>query len=131
MKATAISIIIGGILIAGSIFIANRSGDSSVSIQENINNVSIVNGEQIIEITARGGYSPRFTTAQADIPTIIRMRTSGSFDCSSAVSIPSLGYRGNLPPSGTTDIEVPPQKSGSTLQGLCAMGMYNFQIKFN
>lgn len=90
-----------------------------------------MDGKQIIEISAKGGYSPRITMAKADMPTIIRMSTKGSFDCSSAVSIPSLGYRANLPPTGTTDIEVGVQKSGSILQGLCAMGMYNFQIKFN
>lgn len=38
--------------------------------------------------------------------------------------------RKNLPPSGTTDIEIPPQKAGAVVQGLCAMGMYNFSIKF-
>jgi hypothetical protein len=50
---------------------------------------------------------------------------------SSAVFIPSLNYRKNLQPSGVTEIEVPPQKAGTTLQGLCAMGMYNFTIKYN
>lgn len=135
MKATVISIIIAGIMIGGAVIYANRGGQyvsvDTQETQENINNVSLVDGKQIVEISARGGYSPRITMAQANVPTIIRMSTKGSFDCSSAVSIPSLGYRANLPPTGTTDIEVPAQKSGSTLQGLCAMGMYNFQIKFN
>ncbi len=132
MKATVISIILAGIMIGGAVIYANRSAQSvDVETPENINNVSIVDGKQIIEITARGGYSPRITTAKADMPTVIRMSTKGSFDCSSAVSIPSLGYRANLAPTGTTDIEVGAQKPGSTLQGLCAMGMYNFQIKFN
>lgn len=132
MKAITISIILAGILIGGAIIYANRGEQSAgVETPENINNVSIVDGKQIIEISARGGYSPRITMAKANMPTVIRMSTKGSFDCSSAVSIPSLGYRANLPPTGTTDIEVPAQKSGSTLQGLCAMGMYNFQIKFN
>lgn len=132
MKTTAISIILVGVLIGGTILFANRGRQSASAItQGSVNNVSIVDGKQIIEISAKGGYSPRITMAKADIPTIIRMSTKGSFDCSSAVSIPSLGYRANLPPTGTTDIEVPAQKPGSTLQGLCTMGMYNFQIKFN
>ncbi|MHB0978080.1 MAG: hypothetical protein ACYC1K_01560 [Minisyncoccota bacterium] len=135
MKATVISIILAGILIGGAIIYANKIRQPATltdqSNQPNINNVSIVDGKQIIDITARGGYSPRITMAKADMPTVIRMSTKGSFDCSSAVSIPSLGYRANLPPTGTTDIEIGVQKSGSTLQGLCAMGMYNFQIKFN
>lgn len=97
----------------------------------NVNNVSIVDGKQIIEINAKGGYTPRTTTAKAGIPTVIKMTTNGSFDCSSAVSIPSLNYRKNLPQSGETFIDVPAQKAGTKLQGLCAMGMYNFSIYFN
>lgn len=135
MKAITISIILAGLLIGGAIIYANQSRQPATLTdqagQPNINNVSIVDGKQIIEIGAKGGYSPRITTAKANMPSIIRMSTKGSFDCSSAVSIPGLGYRANLPPTGTTDIEVPPQKPGSALQGLCAMGMYNFQIKFN
>jgi plastocyanin domain-containing protein len=94
-------------------------------------NVFEENGKQIIEISARGGYAPRQSIAKSGIPTVIRMKTSGTFDCSSALSIPSLGIRLNLPSSGTKDIEIPAQQSGSTLAATCAMGMYNFQIQFN
>ena len=93
-------------------------------------NVSIVDGVQIIEIDAKGGYAPEETIAQANMPTMIAMNTRGTFDCSSALVIPSIGYRKNLPPSGETRIEVPPQKEGATLQGLCSMGMYNFSVIF-
>jgi plastocyanin domain-containing protein len=61
----------------------------------------------------------------------IKMETEGTFDCSSAISIPSLGYRANLPASGETSIDVPAQQAGTNMRGLCAMGMYNFQIQFN
>lgn len=127
MKATIISIILVIILIGGSVLLSRGDGGSSSSV----NNVSVVDGKQIIEINAKGGYSPRTTSAQANIPTVIKMETSGSFDCSSAVVIPSLGYRNNLPPSGETLIDIPAQKPGTKLQGLCAMGMYNFSIEFN
>lgn len=91
---------------------------------------TIVDGTQIIDITARGGYAPRVVTAKANMPTILRVATRGTFDCSSALTIPAIGYRGNLPPSGTTDIPVPPQAPGATLQGICAMGMYSFAVRF-
>lgn len=128
MKSTIISIIIAVVLIGGSIILVRDRGASSSDIV--VNNVSVVDGKQIIEISAKGGYSPRVTTARADMPTTIRMVTTGTFDCSSAVSIPSLGYRKNLPASGVTEIDVPPQEAGTKLQGLCAMGMYNFAIAF-
>ncbi|HZX01083.1 MAG TPA: cupredoxin domain-containing protein [Candidatus Paceibacterota bacterium] len=131
-KITAISIFAAAILIGGIIiFIGWDSNLSDTASSQTINNVSMLDGKQIITISAKGGYLPRVTTAKADIPTIIKVDTRGTFDCSSALVIPSLGYRKNLPPSGETLIDVPPQKTGTSLQGLCAMGMYNFSINFN
>jgi len=127
MKKTAISILVAVILIGGTIFLTRGNNN----LNNNINNVSIVDGKQIITINAKGGYAPQITTAKADMPTIIKMDTRGTFDCSSALVIPSLNYRKSLPPSGETLIDVPPQKAGTKLQGLCAMGMYNFSINFN
>lgn len=127
MKIVVISILIGAGLIVGAIFL---TGDNTYPNGVAGNNVSIVDGKQIIEIRAKGGYSPRVTNAQAGIATVIKMDTQSTFDCSSALLIPSLGYRNFLPPSGETLIEVPPQKVGAKLQGLCAMGMYNFSINF-
>ena len=130
MKTTVISILVAGVLIGGAIMLSGGK-DSSNDTQQAANNVNIVDGKQIITIDAKGGYSPRVTTAKADMPTVIKMTTQGTFDCTSALTIPSLGYRGNLPPSGETLIDVSPQKAGTKLQGLCAMGMYNFAVNFN
>lgn len=93
-------------------------------------NASIVGGNQTIEITAKNGYSPRDTIAKANLPMTLKIETSGNFDCSSSLSIPKLGYQANLPPSGETVIDVPPQEAGTTLEGLCSMGMYSFTIRF-
>lgn len=130
-NATYISIAIVIFLIVGAIFLTGKNNGSNSQSQGDNNNVSVVDGKQIITINAKGGYTPRSTLAKAGIPTVIKMVTSGSFDCSSALSIPSLGYRKNLPPSGETLIDVPTQNAGSKLQGICAMGMYNFSIDFN
>lgn len=117
------------ILIGGAVYMSkNNDGallDSSVG-----ENVSVVSGQQIIALTAKGGFSPAMSTAQAGVPSVLRVSTSGTFDCSSSISIPSLDYRGNLPPSGTTEIEIPAQVAGTTLNGTCSMGMYNFAIAF-
>ena len=122
----AIIIIIIAVLISGLILVVNRQSSSEGDGQ----NVSIVDGKQIITIDARGGYSPRNSVAQAGIPTVINMRTKSAFDCSIAVTIPSIQYRKNLPMTGETLIDVPPQAAGATLNGFCAMGMYSFNIVF-
>lgn len=87
-------------------------------------------GKQVITITARGGYTPKTSAAKAGVPTIIRVVTDNTFDCSSSISIPGIGYRNNLPRTGTTDIEVPAQAAGTRLQGTCSMGMYGFTVDF-
>lgn len=133
MKTTAISIILAGVLIGGAIILSQNKGSDSVrAVRQvvNANNVSIVDGKQIVEITARGGYQPRVSTAKAGIPTIIRFNTKGTFDCSSSVRIPSLGITKVLPQTGSTDIDIGTQKIAS-LQGSCGMGMYPFEVDFN
>lgn len=130
MKPTIISIVIAALLIGGASFYAIRSsgndGDKSPG-----NNVTTADGKQVVEISAKGGYLPRVNTAKANTPTVLKVRTNGTFDCSASLTIPSLGYRKILPPSGETLIEVPPQEPGSVLRGLCSMGMYNFEVRFN
>ena len=129
MKLTVASIILALIFIGGAIIFARNGAKTDTAVSQN--NVSVADGKQIIEIDAKGGYSPSITIAKANIPTVIKVKTQGTFDCSSAIVIQSIGYRANLPPSGETLIEVPPQEAGSTLRGMCAMGMYNFSVKFN
>ena|SRR3989344_3610782 len=129
MKSTAIAIVIAGALIGGAIL---YSGSSSLSVPEPVSadNVTMVDGTQQVTITAKGGYSPRASVAKAGVPTTLRIQTQGTFDCSSALAIPALQYRTNLPPSGITEIAVPPQQAGTRLQGICAMGMYSFVVAF-
>lgn len=115
------------VFLGGIIILSSSTNPSNGSNQ---NNTSIVDGKQIVEIEAKGGYSPRYSYAKALMPTLLKVNTNGTFDCSSALSIPSLNYQKYLPATGETIIEVPPQESGTTLQGTCAMGMYNFAIKF-
>jgi plastocyanin domain-containing protein len=92
--------------------------------------VSVANGTQYIDITAKGGYSPRVVTAKAGMPTVLRVTTNGTFDCSASLVIPKLSYQKFLKSSGTEDITISPEQARGTLQGLCAMGMYNFRITF-
>ena len=128
MKSTAFAIVVAGALIGGAVLFtgvsSNAGGDAPA------NNVSVVDGTQIIEIRARGGYQPRVSAAKAGLPTIIRFQTNGTFDCSSSVRIPSLGISKLLPQTGTTDIDLGLAQAGK-LQGMCGMGMYFFEVNFN
>ena len=90
-------------------------------------NVSIVGGQQIVTIDTQGGYNPSVSTVQAGLPTILRFKTAGTYDCSSTIRIPKLGINENLPATGSTDIDVGSLAVGS-LDGTCSMGMYRFTI---
>lgn len=130
MKTITLSLV-AILLIGGMYLVAKNNSYEDETGTSSANNVSMVNGKQVIAIKARGGYSPKISTAKADIPSTIVMNTQGSYDCSSSVVIPSIGYQQTLPITGETSIEIPPQKAGTTLQGMCAMGMYRFQIEFS
>lgn len=103
--------------------------DTKTKKESPINNVSVMDGKQIIEITAKGGYTPRKSIAKAEIPTILRINTNGTFDCSSSIRIPNLNISKNLPQSGVTEIDLGINKIG-ILHGTCGMGMYPFEIEF-
>lgn len=111
----------------GAVFAQDKAGEVAALPK----NVTIADGKQIVEILAKGIYQPRLTAAKANIPTTIKVYTLGTFDCTLALTIPSLGYRAMLPRTGETLIELPAQKEGATLQGICGMAMYNFLVMFN
>jgi len=127
MKTTIISVIVVAVLIGGSIILTKNGSNNTLDVVAN--NVSIVDGKQIIEINAKGGYQPRKSIAKAGIPTIIRFNTKGTFDCSSAIRIPSLNIDQLLSPTASTDIDIG-VFSVSTLLGSCGMGMYPFSVDF-
>ena len=129
MKSTGISIVIAGALIGGAILYTGvrSTGTDDGSVQAN--NVSIVDGKQIVEVSVKGGYRPQKSVAKAGMPTILRFATNSTYDCSGAVRIPSIGYSAFLPASGKTDVELGTPQAG-ILRGMCAMGMYVFEIDF-
>lgn len=135
MKNTILAIIAATVLIVLALVLTSSGGGNKQQNTDtptevaSVNNVSIVDGKQIIEIQAKGGYTPRKSIAKAGIPTILRMNTNGTFDCSSSIRIPSMNLFKSLPQSGVTDIDLGTQIAG-TLNGSCGMGMYPFEVDF-
>jgi len=127
MKNTVLSIFIALALIGGAFYFGRN--ESSGNVVEKVNNVFMENGKQIVEIKARGGYNPRHSVAKAGLPTVLRFNSKGTFDCSAAVSIPSLKVSKLLDQSTNNDIEIGTSTSG-VLDGTCSMGMYSFDVDF-
>lgn len=112
-----------------SVNVVKKDGIQS-NVKEGGQNSEIKDGVQYVTIVARGGYSPQKSFATAGIPTKFVIKTSGTYDCSSSLSIPSLNFRKMLPNTGETIIDAGIPKVGDTIQGVCAMGMYSFAIHF-
>lgn len=131
---TSTSIIIILVLLGSGYFLLRDKPKNTTSVPLNydpapVENVSMVDGEQIIEIRAKGGYLPRNSIAKAGVPTVLRFDSRGTFDCSASVRIPSMKINKSLDFSGSTDIPLGTQKPG-ILKGTCSMGMYSFKINF-
>ncbi len=127
-KTVSIIITLGLVVAIGIIFIGGSKKDNN-----NIGStqsVEIKDGVQYITIDAKGGYSPQITEAKGGIPTKLIVKTNGTYDCSASLVIRSLGFQKILPNTGKTEIDLGIPKSGEPLQGVCGMGMYNFQINF-
>jgi plastocyanin domain-containing protein len=131
-KSIFLGVMIVVILVGGILWYAlSRTNDPTSTNSESSSNVSVVGGKQIIDIIAKGGYAPRAMIAKAGIPTVLRIKTQGTFDCSSALTIPKLNYQKSLSATGVEEITINPNQAQGTLQGVCSMGMYSFKITFN
>lgn len=124
-KPILVSIVVSVLLIGGALWLATQSSGGTASAA-----ATIVDGVQYVDIAAKGGYSPRVVTAKAGMPTVLRVKTNGTFDCSASLVIPKLSYQKFLQPSGTEEIRIGSEQAQGTMQGLCSMAMYNFQIRF-
>ena len=124
MKIVSIIITVGLVIALGILFVGNGEGKLSA------NNVEIKDGVQYVRIEARGGYFPRVSTAKAGVPTKLIMKTSGTFDCSSALSVRVANFQNILAPSSVTEIDLGTKQVGDKVDGICSMGMYNFVINF-
>lgn len=129
-KNTIISLVASISLIGGMLYLVS---DKPASIDANkvtqLQNVEIKDGVQYVTITARGGYAPRLTEVKGGIPTKLLVKTDGAYDCSASLVIRSVGFQKILQPTGEEVIDLGTPQSGEKIQGVCGMGMYNFQIK--
>ncbi len=109
---------------------ALKSSNSTPAATDGNSGVSIQDGVQVIDLRAKGGYSPNSIEAKAGVPTELHVTTQGTFDCSASLVIPELGYNNILEPTGVAKITIAANKAVGTLEGTCGMGMYDFEIAF-
>lgn len=124
-KNIIISIVMSFVIIFFTLYFVQKDNTSTSSVES----VYIKDGIQYVTINARGGYYPKNIVVQKDIPTKLIIKTKNTYDCSSAISIPSLSIRKMLKPTGEEVIDLGSLESGKTIDGTCSMGMYSFKIQ--
>lgn len=129
MNKNALIVIIAVFIGIGIVFFMGSKNNPDL-VTEPVQNVEIKDGVQYVTINARGGYSPKLSSAQANIPTKLIVKTNGTYDCSLSLVIRSIGYQKILSQTGEEVIDLGTPQVGK-LQGLCSMGMYNFIVNFN
>jgi plastocyanin domain-containing protein len=133
-KTTSIIITLALIVGIGIIFLGGSKSSTRTKTTTStavVQNSEIKDGVQYITIDAKGGYSPKISSAKAGIPTKLIVKTNGTYDCSSSLVIKSLGYQKIFQNTGEEVIDLGTPKAGEPLQGVCGMGMYNFLINFS
>ena len=129
-------ILLCGILIAVTSMIivfsnVNKTSNQSANSKSNQTITEQVSGDkQVINLLAQIGYSPKNQEAKSGVDSVLKIETNKTFDCSSAISIPSLKFRKNLPSTGVAEVNIPAQKPGTKINGTCSMGMFSFSITF-
>ncbi|TSD06227.1 MAG: hypothetical protein Greene07147_86 [Parcubacteria group bacterium Greene0714_7] len=128
-KNILISIAISIALIGGTLYFVSTRPASSNGEVVGSQNIEIRDGIQYVTITAKGGYSPYVTEIKGGLPTKLIVKTNGTYDCSASLVVRSVGFQSILQPTGEEVIDLGTPKSGDTVQGVCGMGMYSFQLK--
>ena len=129
-KNTIVSIIASIAIIGGTLyFVSDKSASSNIGEVAQAQNSEIRDGVQYVTVTAKSGYSPRVSQIKGGLPTKLIVKTNETYDCSALLVIRSVGFQKILQPTGEEVIDIGVPKAGESVQGVCGMGMFNFQIK--
>lgn len=127
-KTASIIITVALVFGIGIVFFGGPKNNSDLDSQS-AKNIVMKDGIQYITINAKGGYSPKVSSAKSGIPTKLVVKTNGTYDCSASLVIRSIGYQKVLPQTGEEIIDIGTPEA-STLTGMCSMGMYFFEVNF-
>lgn len=132
-KNILISICVSIALVGGTLYLIAQepAPPTGEQMSQQGENVEIRDDVQYVTVTAQGGYFPRTSNIQPDMPTKLVVKTNGTYDCSASLVIRDVGYQKILPSTGEEVIDLGVPTSGQKIQGVCGMGMFSFQVTAN
>ncbi|HUG33478.1 MAG TPA: sulfite exporter TauE/SafE family protein, partial [Anaerolineales bacterium] len=102
--------------------------DSITSAQ--VSSSSTESDGSIVLFVQNEGYFPQTLRADANTPVKLNLVTDKTYSCARDFVIPALGYYQLLPDTGTVQVDIPAQPSGTRMFFTCSMGMYTGMIIF-
>lgn len=100
--------------------------ENSASAQASSTNA---NGSLFLNVENEG-YFPQTLRADANTPIKLNLVTDQTYSCARDFVIPALGFYELLPDTGTVQVDIPAQPSGTRMFFTCSMGMYTGMIIF-
>jgi hypothetical protein len=90
---------------------------------------SAVDGQLTLQVQNRG-YFPQTLRADANKELTLNLVTNNTYSCARDFVIPALDYYQLLPDTGSVQVSIPAQPSGTRMFFTCSMGMYTGMIVF-
>jgi hypothetical protein len=141
MRSVAVAVLIlglwtldGGLNLMGSPFSLQNLGRGLFPAQNNVSaqsSSSQLASDGTLRLNVENeGYFPRTLRAAANIPVTLSLVTDKTYSCARDFVIPALNFYQLLPDSGTVQVDIPAQPSGTRMFFTCSMGMYTGMIIF-
>ncbi|KRL96496.1 cupredoxin domain-containing protein [Limosilactobacillus equigenerosi] len=87
----------------------------------------VIDGQQVVDITVQGGYSPDQVTLQQGMPAVLRFHQLDASSCLDEVVFPELGIQQALPYQSTQSVEIDTTKAGE-YNWACGMNMFHGKV---
>jgi len=105
------------------------SSESTTSAQASYPQSTTSDGGLTLSV-GNDGYFPQTLRADANTAIKLNLITNKTYSCARDFVIPALNFYQLLPDTGTVQVDIPAQPSGTRMFFTCSMGMYTGMIVF-
>ena len=120
----------GGLNLMGSPLSLQNLSRSLLPSENNASASQFVADGRLILNVENEGYFPQTLRADANTPVELSLVTDRTYSCARDFVIPALSFYELLPETGTVQVDIPAQPSGTRMFFTCSMGMYTGMIIF-
>ena len=137
MRFVAVAVLIlglvtldGGLNLMGSPLSLQNLSRSLFPSENNASASQFVADGRLMLNVENEGYFPQTLRADANTPVKLSLVTDKTYSCARDFVIPALSFYELLPETGTVQVDIPAQPSGTRMFFTCSMGMYTGMIIF-